>query len=77
MQDKAPTPITTSGLQPSILSLEDCLKLLSISKDSAFKLDAFVNIPDKIFEGKDMHGFSNGLCDQLVEASDYRCQRLA
>ena len=72
MQDKAPTPITTSGLQPSVLSLEDCLKLLSISKDSAFELDAFVKIPDKIFEGKDMHSFSNGLHNQLAEATDYR-----
>ena len=72
MRDKAPTLITTSRLQPSILSLEDCLKLLSISRDSPFELDAFVNIPDEIFMGKDVHGFSNGLRDQLVEASDYR-----
>jgi hypothetical protein len=62
-QDKAPTPITTSRLQPLILSLEDCLKLLSISKDSPFELDAFVNIPDKILKGMNVHGFSNSLCD--------------
>ena len=37
-------PITTSGLQPSMLSLEDCLKLLLMSRDSPFELDAFVNI---------------------------------
>ena len=72
MRDKAPTSITASGLQPSILSLEACLKLLSINKDSPFELDAFVDIPDKIFTGKDVHSFSNGLRDQLAEASDYR-----
>ena len=72
-RDKVPhTSITTSGLQPSTLSLEDCLKLLSISKDSPFELDAFVDIPDGIFDGEDVHGFSNGLRDQLAEASDYR-----
>jgi hypothetical protein len=72
-RDKAPyNPITTSGLQPSMLSLEDCLKLLSMSRDSPFELDAFVNIPDGMFEGKDVHGFANGLRDQLAEASDYR-----
>jgi hypothetical protein len=65
-------PTTTPGLQPSILSLEDCLKLLAISKDSPFELDAFVTIPEGMFEGKDMHGFSNRLRDQLAEASDYR-----
>jgi hypothetical protein len=45
---------------------------LSISKDSPFELDAFVDISDKIFMGKDVHDFSNGLRDQLAEASDYR-----
>jgi hypothetical protein len=52
--------------------LEDCLKLLSISKDSPFELDAFINIPDGMFDGKDVHGIVNGLRDQLAEASDYR-----
>ena len=61
-QDKATCKlITTPGLQPSILDFEDCLKLLTTSKDLPFELDAFVMIPEGMFED-----------DQLAKASDYR-----
>lgn len=59
-------------LQPSILALEDCLKLVSMHKDSAFELDAFVILPgEKNGPEQGVHDFANNLWDMLSQASDY------
>ena len=63
---------TTSPMQPSSLALDDCLMLLSMNKDSAFELDAFVTIPvEKMSLDLGIHDFANSLCDYVAEALDY------
>lgn len=59
-------------MPPSTLTLEHCLQLLSMNKDNAFELDAFVILPiDEYDEKLSTHDVANGLCDKLAKALDY------
>jgi len=70
--EEGKTHTQTSWLQPSILALDDCLKLISMHKDSTFELDAFVILPGKKNGPKQgVHDFVNSLWDMLNQASDY------
>jgi hypothetical protein len=63
---------TTSQIQPSSLALDDCLMLLSMNKNSAFELDAYVTVPaEKIGVDLSVHAFANSLRDYMAQASDY------
>jgi len=59
-------------LPPSTLALPDCLKLLSLNKNSPFELDTFVVLPKEKRDDKEsIHDIANTLRDTLAVASDY------
>ena len=65
-----------SEMQPSVITLEECLQLVSMNKDSPFELDAFVHIPVGLFgegdEGEEIvHKRANRIRDELARASEY------
>ena len=65
-----------SEMQPSVITLEECLQLVSMNKDSPFELDAFVHIPVGLFgEGHEeeeiVHKRANRIQDELARASEY------
>jgi hypothetical protein len=65
----------TGTAQPSLLTLKECLILISINRDEAFELDTFIILMEEMkgdgFNGLSVHEFANGLCDQLAGASDF------
>ena len=62
---------TGTGVQPSLLAFDECLTLISMNRDEAFKLDNFVVLPEEMKgDGLSVHEFANGLCDWLASASD-------
>ena len=60
--------------QPSTLTLDECLKLISMNKDSPFELDTFVHVPlePREPEKDGVHGWANRLRDMLAKASEYQ-----
>jgi len=61
----------SSKLLPSTLALVDCLKLVSLSKDNPFELDAFVILSQKNIETGTIHNIANTLHDSFAKASNY------
>jgi hypothetical protein len=68
--------LAATHLQPSTISLQECLELVSNNRNNPFELDAFVTVSPDVWnasgnETQTVHARANRLRDLLAEASDY------
>jgi hypothetical protein len=62
MEREKSSRVGTGTAQPSLLTLEECLILISVNRDEAFELDTFIVLPEEMKrDGLSVHEFANGL----------------